>query len=172
MLSSKVKITRLGICGRVTDTATLEFNVKDEVVPESFLDQNKCQSKNLEKVIKKIKKIRPRKSLKVKLKHLGQKSKVIDSLDDLIEFYLDNIMVGKSPIPTNESNLTFLQLKDANEEKSLTIRSQYKVNLLPIQASKIKTCPLLRSLLTDPQSRPLPLGSNIQSVASNSQQYL
>ena len=188
MFFSKVKVKRLGIWGGITDIATLEFNVKDEVVPESFLDQNKYKSQNLERIIKRIKNIKPKNNLKVQLKRLGQKPKTIDSLDDLIEYYLDNIIVNKSPIPTHESSLTFLPLKDASDENGLNIRSKYQVNLSPIKASKVKPCSLLRSLLSRPskpvhaicynsygagsQSRPLPLGSNIHSVASNSEQYL
>ena len=102
------------------------------------------------------------------------------SLDDLIEYYLDNIMVDKSPIPTNESSLTFLPLKDTIGGHGSNIRSKYQVNLSPIKASKVKPCPLLRSLLSrplkpvhticynfygvDPQNRSLPLGSNIHSA--------
>ena len=57
----KVRVRRSSIDGDTTDMAVLEFNVKDEVVQESFIDQSKQsslhleKSLNLEKVMKKIK---------------------------------------------------------------------------------------------------------------------
>ena len=57
----KDKVRRSSIDGDTTDMVFLEVNVPDEVVPESFIDQRKQsslhleKSKNLEKVMKKIK---------------------------------------------------------------------------------------------------------------------
>ena len=55
MFFSRVSVKRSEICGRITDIAALEFNVKDEVVFESFIDQNKYKSQHLERVINRIK---------------------------------------------------------------------------------------------------------------------
>ena len=208
MFFSRVKVKRSEICGGITDIATLEFNVRDEVVPESFLDQNKYKSQNLERIITRIKNLKPKYSKKL-LKRLKNKPKTTDntsnqksgkivtpetSLDNLIEYFLDNIMVEethikfRSPIQTNQSHSTFFPLKHASNVNASNIRSKYQVHLSPIKASKVKPCSLLKPLLSKPSkpvhtichssygagppSRPLPLGSNIHSVASNLQQYL
>ena len=71
----KVSVRRSSICGDTTYMAVLEFNVKDEVVLESFIDQSKYNSLhlkkalNLEKVMKKIKNLKPNNSLVKRLQN-------------------------------------------------------------------------------------------------------
>ena len=78
MFFSWVNVKRSEICGRITDIAALEFNVKDEVVFESFLDQNKYKSQNLERIITRIKNLKPEYSKKL-LKRLKNKPKTTDN---------------------------------------------------------------------------------------------
>ena len=47
----KVRVRRSSIDGDTTDMAVLEFNVKDEVVQESFIDQSKQSNLHLEKAL-------------------------------------------------------------------------------------------------------------------------
>ena len=71
----KVKVRRSSIDGDTTDMAVLEVNVKDEMVQESFIDQSKQsslhldKSLNLEKVIKKLKSLKPNNSLVKRLQN-------------------------------------------------------------------------------------------------------
>ena len=78
MFFSRVKVKRSEIWGGITDIATLEFNVRDEVVSESFLDQNKYKSQNLERIITRIKNLKPKHSKKL-LKRLKNKPKTTDN---------------------------------------------------------------------------------------------
>ena len=45
----KVSVRRSSIDGDTTDMAVLEFNVKDEMVQESFIDQSKHSSLHLKR---------------------------------------------------------------------------------------------------------------------------
>ena len=203
MFFSRVNVKRSEICGGITDIAALEFNVRDEVVFESFLDQNKYKSQNLERIITRIKNLKPKHS-KILLKRLKNKPKTTDnisnqksgkivtpetSLDNLIEYFLDNIMVEEThikfrpPIQTNQSQSTFLPLKHASNVNASNIRSKFQVHLQPIKVPKGKPCFLVKPLQSRPSmpahatcqssyeagssSQPLPLEINIHSVASN-----
>ena len=81
MSFSRVSVKRSGICGKISDIATLEFNVKDEVVFESFIDQNKYKSQHLEKVMNRIKNLKP-KYTKNLLKRLQNKPKTTDKTNN------------------------------------------------------------------------------------------
>ena len=89
----KVKVKRSSIDGDTTDMAVLEVNVKDEMVQESFIDQSKQsslhldKSLNLEKVIKKLKSLKPNNSL---VKRLQNEPKMQIKLKLTIYIYKHN----------------------------------------------------------------------------------
>ena len=105
MSFSRVSVKRTETCEKISDTASLEFNVKDEVVFQSFIDQNKYKSEHLEKVIKRIRNLKPKctKNLPKRLQNKPKttnktnnrkRSKIVTpdtSLDNLIEYFLDNM---------------------------------------------------------------------------------
>ena len=102
----RVSVKRSSYCGKISDIAALEFNVKDEVVLESFIDQNKYKSLHLEKVMNKIKKnLKPNKSLLKRLqnepKTTNQAKRITSDppLDDLIKYFSDNIIMEETPKP-------------------------------------------------------------------------
>ena len=72
-----------------------------------------------------------------------------DSVDDLLDYYLKNIMIeeslmdSKPSIPADKSHPVFLPLRDTNDLNDSDIKSSYPVNLSPIRASKVNPCPLL-----------------------------
>ena len=180
----RVRVKRSSICGNISDIAVLEFNVKDEVVLESFIDQNKYKSlhlkkaMNFEKVMNKIKNLKPNKSL---LKRLQNEPKATDQakmitsdtpLDDLIKYFSDNIIMEetpKPPIQMKQSQPTVLQLRhlsnvnDSNVPSKTAVYLQplkiiptrFQVHLQPIRVPKGKTCFLVRTLPSRP-SLPAP----------------
>ena len=153
MFFSRVSVKRLDICGRISDISSLEINVKDEVVFESFIDQNKDKSQHLEKVINRIKNLKP-KYTKNLLKRLQNKPKTTDRtnnkksskivtpenpLDGLIDYFLDNIMMEETPmrfrppIQMNPSQSTFLPLRHLSNVNASNIRSKFQVHLQPLK---------------------------------------
>ena len=141
MFFSRVSVKISEICGRISDIAALEFNVKDEVVFESFIDQNKYKSQHLEKVMNRIKNLKP-KYTKNLLKRLQNKPKATDKtkmitpdtpLDDLIEYFSDNIIMEETPmrfrppIQMNQSQSTFLPLRHLSNVNASNIRSKTQV---------------------------------------------
>ena len=105
----KVSVKRTETCKKISDTASLEFNVKDEVVFQSFIDQNKYKSEHLEKVINRIRNLKP-KCTETTNKISNQKKNMIinhnTSLENLIEYFLDNLQ--NTP---RKSKPTFLPLR-------------------------------------------------------------
>ena len=104
MSFSRVSVKRSGTCGKISDTASLEFNVKDEVVFESFIDQNKYKSQHLEKVMNRIRNLKPKytknlpKRLQNKFKTTNKTCKIVTldtSLDDLIGYFFGQY--GRDP---------------------------------------------------------------------------
>ena len=70
---SKERVKRLEYGqGEISDKGVLDLNVKDEIVPENFLDQPQNNSKiqNLERIITRLKCIKLKHSTKVQLKRL------------------------------------------------------------------------------------------------------
>ena len=169
----RVSVKRSSYCGKISDIAALEFNVKDEVVLESFIDQNKYKSQHLEKVMNKIKNLKPNKSLLKRLQNEPKAtvySKMITSdtpLDDLIKYFSDNIIMEetpKPPIQMKQSQPTVLQLRhlsnvnDSNVHSKTAVYLQplkiiptrFQVHLQPIRVPKGKRCFLIRTLPSKP----------------------
>ena len=182
MSFSRVSVKRSGICGKISDIATLEFNVKDEVVFESFIDQNKYKSQHLEKVMNRIKNLKP-KYTKNLIKRLQNKPKTTNKtnnqksskivtpdtpLDDLIEYFLDNMeetpMKIRPPTQMKQSQPTFLPLRHQSNVNDSNIRSKaevylqplkiiptrFQVHLIPIKVPKGKPCFLVKTLQSSP----------------------
>ena len=184
MFLSRVSVKRLGICGRISDISSLEINVKDEVVFESFIDQNKDKSQHLEEIIDKIKDLKP-KYTKSLLKRLQNKPKTTEKgtkqkgsknvtpenpLDGLIDYFLDNIiregtpMKFRPPIEGNPSQSIFLPQRHSGNVDTSKICSKIKVYLQPLKIptkfqvhlQPIKVPKDMPGLLEKPlQSRPL-----------------
>ena len=142
MSFSRVSVRRTETCEKISDTASLEFNVKDEVVFQSFIDQNKYKSEHLEKVIKRIRNLKPKctKNLPKRLqdkpettnKTSNQKRNMIvnhdTSLENLIEYFLDNLQ--NTP---RKSKPTFLPLRHQSYVNDSHISSKAEVYLQPIK---------------------------------------
>ena len=182
MSFSWVSVKRSGICGKISDTATLEFNVKDEVVYESFIDQNKYKSQHLEKVMNRIRNLKPKytKNLPKRLQNKPKttnktnnqkRSKIVTpdtSLDNLIEYFLDNMeetpMKIRPPTQMKQSQPTFLPLRHQSNVNDSNIRSKievylqplkiiptkFQVHLKPIKVPKGKPCFLVKTLQSSP----------------------
>ena len=175
MSFSRVSVKRSGISGRISDIAALEFNVKDEVVLENFIDQNKYKSQHLEKVMNRIKNLKP-KYTKNLLKRLQNEPKATDKtkmitsdtpLDNLIKYFSDNIIMEetpKPPIQMKPSQPTVLQLRHLSNVNDSNVCSKtevylqplkiiptrFQVHLQPIKVPKGKTCFLVRTLPSRP----------------------
>ena len=70
---SKERVKRLEYgWGEISDIAVLDLNLKDQIVPENFLDepQNNSKIQNLERIITRLKCIKLKHSTKVQLKRL------------------------------------------------------------------------------------------------------
>ena len=173
MSFSRVSVKRSGICGKISDIATLEFNVKDEVVFESFIDQNKYKSQHLEKVMNRIRNLKPKytKNLPKRLQNKPKttnktsnqkRSKIVTpdtSLDNLIEYFLDNMEETPRKIKP-----TFLPLRHQSNVNDSNIRSKaevylqplkiiptrFQVHLIPIKVPKGKPCFLVKTLQSSP----------------------
>ena len=145
----KVMVRRSSIDGDTTDMAVLEFNVKDEVVQESFIDQSKQsslhleKSLNLEKVMKKI-------------KSLQNEPKDADQAE-----------VNPLLIQTQSSVLQLMNCIDSNVRSRTAVYLQplritptkFQVHLQPLAVPKGKTCFLLRTLPNKPL---LPITSPVE----------
>ena len=190
MFLSRVSVKRLGICGRISHISSLEINVKDEVVFESFTDQNKDKSQHLEKIINKIKDLKPKytKNLLKRLQNKttdrtnNQKSSNVtpeNPLDGLIDYFLDIIMMEETPmkfrppIQMNPSQSTFLPLRHSSNVNAsnicskfqvhlqpLKIPTKFQVNLKPIRVPKGKPCFLVKPLQSKPS---MPVHATCQS---------
>ena len=146
----KVSVRRSSIDGDTTDMAVLEFNVKDEVVQESFIDQSKQsslhleKSLNLEKVMKKIKSLKPNNSL---VKRLQNEPKDADQAE-----------VNPLLIQTQYSVLHLRNCIDSNVRSRTAVYLQplritptkFQVHLQPLAVPKGKTCFLLKTLPRKP----------------------
>ena len=151
----KVSVRRSSIDGDTTDMAVLEFNVKDEVVQESFIDQSKQSSLhlekalNLEKVMKKIKKFKPNNSLVKRLQNEPKNT---------------NQAKINTPLIQKPSQSSVLQLRNCSNINDSNVRSKttvylqplritptrFQVHLQPITVPKGKTCFLIRTLPSKP----------------------
>ena len=136
----KVKVRRSSIDGDTTDMAVLEFNVQDEVVPESFIDQRKQsslhleKSKNLEKVMKKIK------SLQDEPKDANQVE-----VNPLLIQTQSSVLQLRNCIDSNVRSRTAVYLQPLK-----ITPTKFQVHLQPIAVPKGKTCFLLRTLPSKP----------------------
>ena len=159
MSFSRVSVKRSTTCGKISDTASLEFNVKDEVVFQSFIDQNKYKSQYLEKVMNRIKNLKP-KYTKNLLKRLQNKPKTTNktnnkkrskivtpdtSLDNLIEYFLDNMEETPRKIKP-----TFLSLRHQSNVNDSNIRSKAEVYLQPLKIIPTMPCFLVKTLQSSP----------------------
>ena len=173
MSFSRVSVKRSGTCGKISDTASLEFNVKDEVVFQSFIDQNKYKSEHLEKVINRIRNLKPKctKNLPKRLqnkpettnKTSNQKRSMIvthdTSLDNLIEYFLDNMEETPRKIkPTflslrHQSNVNDSNISSKAEVYLQPLRivpTRFQVHLIPIEIPNGKRCFLVKTLQSSP----------------------
>ena len=155
----KVSVRRSSICGDTTDMAVLEFNVKDEVVQESFIDQSKHNSLhlkkalNLEKVMKKIKNLKPNNSL---VKRLQNEPKDADQakVNPLLIQTQSSVLQLRNCIDSNVRSRTAVYLQPLR-----MIPTKFKVHLQPLAVPKGKTCFLLRTLPNKPL---LPITSPVE----------
>ena len=170
MSFSRVSVKRTETCKKISDTASLEFNVRDEVVFQSFIDQNKYKSEHLEKVIKRIRNLKPKctKSLPKRLQNKpettsNQKRSMIvnydTSLDNLIEYFLDNMKETTKRIkPTILSLRHQSDVNDSNISSKAEVYLQplrivptrYQVHLIPIETPNGKQCFLVKTLQNSP----------------------
>ena len=142
------------------------------MVLESFIDQNKYKSQHLEKVMNKIKNLKPNNSLVKRLQNepkTTNQAKVNTSdtpLDNLINYFLDNISMEETPEPLIQkpSQSTALQLRHLSNMNDSNVRSKtavylqplkiiptrFQVHLQPIRVPKGKTCFLIRTLPSKP----------------------
>ena len=127
----KVSVKRTETCKKIFDIVSLEINVRDEVVFQSFIDQNKCKSEHLEKVIKRIRNLKP-KCTETTNKTSNQKRNMIvnhdTSLENLIEYFLDNLQNTPRKIKP-----TFLPLRHQSYVNDSHISSKAEVYLQPIK---------------------------------------
>ena len=146
----KVRVRRSSIDGDTTDMAVLEFNVKDEVVQESFIDQSKQSSLhlekalNLEKVMKKIKSLKPNNSL---VKRLQNEPKDADQakVNPLLIQTQSSVLQLRNCIDSNVHSRTAVYLQPLR-----ITPTRFQVNLQPIAVPKGKTCFLIRTLPSKP----------------------
>ena len=145
----KVKVRRSSIDGDTTDMVVLEVNVQDEVVPESFIDQRKQsslhleKSKNLEKVMKKIK------SLQDEHKDANQVE-----VNPLLIQIQSSVLQRKNCIDSNVHSRTAVYLQPLR-----MIPPKFKVRLHPLAVPKAKTCFFLKTL---PKKPLLPITSPVE----------
>ena len=157
-------------CREISDTVLLECNVRDEVVFQSFIDQNKTRSENLEKIIKRIRNIKPKctKSLPKKLQNKHEtnsnhkKSIVVNydtSLDNLIEYFLDNMKDTTRRIKPSslslrhQSNVKDSDITSKTEVYLKPLRivpTRYQVYVIPIDIPNRRQCFLVRTLQNGP----------------------
>ena len=157
-------------CTEISDTVFLECNVRDEVVFQSFIDQNKNKSENLEKIIKRIRNIKPKctKSLPKRLQNKHEtnsnhkKSIVVNydtSLDNLIEYFLDNMKDTTRRIKPSflslrhQSNVNDSDITSKTEVYLKPLRivpTRYQVHVIPIEIPNRKQCFLVRTLQNSP----------------------
>ena len=146
----KVRVRRSSIDGDTTDIAVLEFNVKDEVVQESFIDQSKQSSLhlekalNLEKVMKKIKSLKPNNSL---VKRLQNEPKDADQaeVNPLLIQTQSSVLQLRNCIDSNVRSRTAVYLQPLR-----ITPTRFQVHLQPITVPKGKTCFLIRTLPSKP----------------------
>ena len=169
----KVSVKRTETCKKISDTVSLEFNVRDEVVFQSFIDQNKYKSEHLEKVIKRIRNLKPKctKNLPKRLQNKPEttnktsnqkRSKIVTpdtSLDNLIEYFLDNMEETPRKIkPTflslrHQSNVNDSDITSKAEVYLKPLRivpTRYQVHVIPIEIPNRKQCFLVKTLQNSP----------------------
>ena len=155
----KVKVRRSSIDGDTTDMAVLEVNVKDEMVQECFIDQSKQsslhldKSLNLEKVIKKIKSLKPNNSL---VKRLQNEPKNADQakVNPLHIQTQSSVFQLRSRIDSNVHSRTVVYLQPLR-----ITPTEFQVHLQPLAVPKGKTCFLLKTL---PRKPLLPITSPVK----------
>ena len=171
----KVSVKRTETCREISDTVFLECNVRDEVVFQSFIDQNKNKSENLEKIIKRIRNIKLKctKSLPKRLQNKHEtnsnhkKSIVVNydtSLDNLIEYFLDNMKNTTRRIKPSslslrhQSNVKDSDITSKTEVYLKPLRivpTRHQVYVIPIDIPNRRQCFLVRTLQNGP-TKPAP----------------
>ena len=157
-------------CREISDTVLLECNVRDEVVFQSFIDQNKNKSENLEQIIKRIRNIRPKcaenlpKRLQSQHKNNSKhkKSLVVNqdtSLNNLIEYFLDTMRDTTQRIKPSslslrhQSNVKDSDITSKTEVYLKPLRivpTRYQVHVIPIEIPNRKRCFLVKTLQNSP----------------------
>ena len=170
MSFSRVSVKRTETCKKISDTVSLECNVRDEVVFQSFIDQNKNKSEHLEKVIKRIRNIKPKctKSLPKRLQNKPEttsnhkRSMIVNydtSLDNLIEYFLDNMKETTRRIKPSflslrhQSNVNDSDITSKTEVYLKPLRivpTRYQVHVIPIEIPNRKRCFLVKTLQNSP----------------------
>ena len=157
-------------CKEISDTVLLECNVRDEVVFQSFIEQNKNKSENLEQIIKRIGNIRPKcaenlpKRLqsqhKTNSKH--KKGLVVNqdtSLNNLIEYFLDNMRdttKGIKPSSLSLRHQSNVKDSDITSKAEVFLKplrivpTRHQVYVIPIDIPNRRQCFLVRTLSNDP----------------------
>ena len=166
----KVSVKRTETCREISDTVLLECNVRDEVVFQSFIEQNKNKSENLEQIIKRIRNIKPKctKNLPKRLQSQHEtnskhkKNIVVNqdtSLNDLIEYFLDNMRDTTKRIKPSSLSLRHQSnVKDSDITSKAEVflkplrivPTRHQVYVIPIDIPNRRQCFLVRTLPNDP----------------------
>ena len=162
MSFSRVSVKRTETCKKISDIASLEFNVRDEVVFQSFIDQNKCKSEHLEKVIKRIRNLKP-KCTETTNKISNQKRNMIvnhdTSLKNLIEYFLDNLQKTSrrsKPISLPLRNQSYVNDSHISSKAEVYLQpikifpTKIQVQLIPLKVQGGKPCFLVKTLKNRP----------------------
>ena len=156
-------------CKEISDTVLLEWNVRDEVVFQSFIEQNQNKSENLEQIIKRIRNIRPKcaenlpKRLQSQHKNNSKhkKSLVVNqdtSLNNLIEYFLDNRRDTKGIKPFSLPLRHQSRIKDSDITSKAKVflkpfrvePTRHQVYVIPIDIPNQRQCFFVRTLPNDP----------------------
>ena len=154
-------------CKEISDTVLLECNVRDEVVFQSFIEQNQNKSENLEQIIKRIRNIRPKcaenlpKRLQSQHKNNSKhkKSLVVNqdtSLNNLIEYFLDKDTKGTKPFSLPLRHQSRVKDSDITSKAKVFLKpfriepTRHQVYVIPIDIPNQRQCFFVRTLPNDP----------------------
>ena len=151
----------------ISDTVLLEWNVRDEVVFQSFIEQNQNKSEKLEQTIKRIRNIRPKcaenfpKRLQSQHKNNSKhkKSLVVNqdtSLNNLIEYFLDKDTKGTKPFSLPLRHQSRVKDSDITSKAKVFLKpfriepTRHQVYVIPIDIPNQRQCFFVRTLPNDP----------------------
>ena len=151
----------------IFDTVLLEWNVRDEVVFQSFIEQNQNKSENLEQTIKRIRNIRLKcaenlpKRLQSQHKNNSKhkKSLVVNqdtSLNNLIEYFLEKDTKGNKPFSLPLRHQSRVKDSDITSKVKVFLKpfriepTRHQVYVIPIDIPNQRQCFFVRTLPNDP----------------------